>query len=213
MPDPRFLDLPFFEDRHRELAAGSAQWAAGSLDAEARGGDDVDAACRTLVHRLGDAGWLRHVVPAAYGGAAADLEVRSLCLLRETFAHASGLADIAFAMQGLGSGPITLFGSEELRRAYLPRVASGKAIAAFALSEAHAGSDVRALRTTARRAGDEYLLEGSKTWISNGGIADFYVVFCRFPEAGDDRFGAFVVDADNRGLRIAERIEIGRAHV
>jgi acyl-CoA dehydrogenase len=132
--------------------------------------------------------------------------------VRETLARHEPLADFAFAMQGLGSGPITLYGSESLKARYLPRVAAGEAIAAFALSEPNAGSDVVAMRTTARRDGNSYVLDGEKTWISNGGIADFYVVFARTPEEGERAFGAFVVDADNSGLEIAERIRAVAAH-
>ncbi|MDQ3606966.1 MAG: acyl-CoA dehydrogenase family protein, partial [Gemmatimonadota bacterium] len=154
----------------------------------------------------------RYVVPAAYGGLHERLDVRSLCLARETLARHSGLADFAFAMQGLGSGPISLFGSEELKRRYLPPVVAGEKVAAFALSEPEAGSDVAAMRTTARREGDGFLIEGRKTWISNAGIADHYVVFCRFPEGGEKSFAAFVVEADNPGLRVVERIEVIAPH-
>ncbi|HET6228654.1 MAG TPA: acyl-CoA dehydrogenase family protein [Longimicrobiaceae bacterium] len=172
----------------------------------------VDTHCRSLVRRLGDAGWLRYTVPAAYGGATERLEVRSLCLARETLAYADGLADFAFAMQGLGTGPISLFGSEDAKRRYLPPVARGDAIAAFALSEADAGSDVAAMRTTARRVDGGYVIDGEKTWISNGGIADHYVVFCRFPEAGERGFAAFVVGADNPGLAVTHRINVIAPH-
>jgi acyl-CoA dehydrogenase len=217
-------------------------------------GIDAWTACREIVRRLGDAGWLRYVVPAAHashdadgaydgsaaagagepglpppcdpgpalagvagvasGGlpAAGGLDVRGLCLLRETFSRGSALADFAFAMQGLGSGPLSLFGSEAQRREYLPRVAAGRAIAAFALSEAAAGSDVGAMRTTARRDGGEWVLDGQKTWISNAGIADFYVVFCRLAEGGDRSYGAFVVDADRPGLHVAERFDVTAPH-
>src|SRR5581483_638406 len=132
---------------------------------------DVDAACRGFVAQLGQAGWLKYVVPKAYGGHFDKLDVRSLCLIRDTLAQRSGLAEFAFAMQGLGSASISLFGSEELKRKYLPDVCAGKRIAAFALSEPHSGSDVAAIQTTARRDGDGYVLDGAKTWISNGGIA------------------------------------------
>lgn len=211
MPDRTFLDWPFLDDSHRRLSGELEAWAAAELsDAHAHG--EVDALCRDLVRRLGRGGWLRHAVPAAHGGASERLDVRSLCLIRETLARHSGLADFAFAMQGLGSGPISLFGSERLRSRYLPRVAAGETVAAFALSEPEAGSDVGAMRSTARRDGDAFVLDGVKTWISNGGIADFYTVFCRFPEAGAKGYAAFVVDADNPGLRIAERIEVVAPH-
>jgi alkylation response protein AidB-like acyl-CoA dehydrogenase len=172
----------------------------------------VDAECRALVRRLGDAGWLRHAVPAAHGGASARLDVRALCLVRETLARADGLADFAFAMQGLGAGPISLFGSEALRARYLRRVAAGEAIAAFALSEPDAGSDVGATRTVARRDGDAYVVSGEKTWISNAGIADFYVVFCRLAGADDRSFVALVVDAETPGLEITRRIDVTAPH-
>jgi acyl-CoA dehydrogenase len=209
--DRTFLGWPFFDDAHRELARGAAEWAAREL-AVAHDGASVDAACRALVRRLGEAGWLRWCVPAGYGGVRETLDVRALCVMRETLAHADALADFAFAMQGLGAGPITLFGSEALRRRYLPPVAAGEAIAAFALSEADAGSDVAAMRTTARRVDGGYAISGAKTWISNGGIADHYVVFCRFPEGGDRAFVALVVDAGSPGLRVAERIEVIAPH-
>ena len=210
MPDRSYLAWPFFADAHRELAAGLGEWAARELAALPHA--DVDAACRERVRRLAAGGWLRYAVPAAYGGAHERLDVRSLCIARETLAYHDGLADFAFAMQGLGSGPITLFGSDEQKRRWLPSVVSGDAIAAFAISEAEAGSDVGAMTTTARRDGSGYVIDGRKTWISNAGIADRYVVFARWPEAGERGFAAFVVDADNPGLRIAERIDVTAPH-
>jgi len=154
-------------------------------------------------------GWLRHAI----GGAGAPIDTRALCLIRETLARHNGLADFAFAMQGLGSGALSLFGTEAQRERYLPRVARGEAIAAFALSEPDAGSDVAALRCTARLEGDAYVLDGDKTWISNGGIADFYVVFARTGEAPGARgIGAFVVDADTPGFTIAERLAVIAPH-
>ena len=213
MPDRSFLGWPFFGDEHRTLARELDSWVAAERDALAHpASGDVDAACIALVRRLGAAGWLRWAVPAAYGGATERLDVRSLCLVREILAHADGLADFAFAMQGLGTGPISLFGSEELKRRYLPPVARGERLAAFALSEADAGSDVAAMATTARRVDGGFVIDGAKTWISNGGIADHYVVFCRFPEAGERGFAAFVVDADNPGLRVTERIDTIAPH-
>jgi acyl-CoA dehydrogenase len=215
MPDTTFLGWPFFDDAHRALAARAEDWWRREGATLPDGGDAWEA-CRVIVRRLGDAGWLRHVVPAADAGAGADrgagLDVRSLCLLRETFARGSALVDFAFALQGLGSGPLSLFGSAAQRRDYLPRVAAGRAIAGFALSEAAAGSDVGAMRATARRDGAGYVLDGQKTWISNAGIADFYVVFCRLPAGGDRSYAAFVVDADNPGLRVGERLEVIAPH-
>ncbi|MGH7717225.1 MAG: acyl-CoA dehydrogenase family protein, partial [Gemmatimonadaceae bacterium] len=216
MPDRSFLRWPFFEERHREIAGLLEEWSARELAGRdgGAGNDDkgVDDACRALVRSLGAGGWLRHVVPKAYGGASEALDVRSLCLARETLARWDGLADFAFAMQGLGSGPISLFGSEAQRRSYLPRVCAGSAIAAFALSEPEAGSDVGAMRTTARRDGAEWVIDGTKTWISNAGIADFYVIFARFPQGGEKSFAAFVVQADNPGLRVSERIDVIAPH-
>ena len=213
MPDRSFLAWPFFEERHRALRGEVERFAADALtDLEDRAAD-LDATCRRLVRRLGDAGLLRHVVPAAHGGAGPDLDVRTLCLVRETLARFAGLADFAFAMQGLGSGAISLFGTEEQRRRYLPGVAAGRAIAAFALSEREAGSDVAALATTAEPDGPGFVLNGAKTWISNGGIADFYVLFARTGEAPGARgLSAFIIDADSPGLEIAERIEVIAPH-
>ncbi len=163
---------------------------------------------------LGEAGWLRTVVPSSFGGLTPTFDVRTLCLVRETLAYENGLADFAFAMQGLGTGPITLFGSHELKQTYLPRVAKGEAIAAFALSEPDAGSDVAAMSTTAVPDGPDHVrINGLKTWISNGGIADHYVVFVRTGEAAGARgISAFVVDADTPGLEIAERIDVIAPH-
>jgi acyl-CoA dehydrogenase len=175
---------------------------------------DVDATCRALVGALGKAGWLRHAVGGkAYGGEQEAIDTRAICLLRETLARYSGLADFAFAMQGLGSGAIALHGTDEQKRSYLPRVAAGEAIAAFALSEPDAGSDVAALACAAREEAGEYVLDGQKTWISNGGIASFYVVFARTGEAPGSRgISAFIVDAGTPGLSIAERIEVIAPH-
>lgn len=212
MSDRSYLDWPFFAPRHAALARELDAWAAAHLRA---GHDaDVDGACRELVAQLGAAGWLRHAVGGRdYGGALDAIDTRAICLIRETLARHAGLADFAFAMQGLGSGAIALFGSDEQKARYLPRVAAGEAIAAFALSEPAAGSDVAALACAARPDGDGYLLDGEKTWISNGGIADFYVVFARTGEAEGARgISAFVVEADTPGLAIAERIEVIAPH-
>ena len=212
MSDRTYLDWPFFDVPQRRLAADLEAWAAANV-AHLQHGGDVDALCRDLVASLGRGGWLRHCVPAAYGGASAEIDSRSLCIARETLARHEGLADFAFAMQGLGSGAISIAGSEELKRRYLPRVARGEAIAAFALSEPDAGSDVGAMTTSARREGEHYVLDGEKTWISNGGIADFYCVFARTGEAAGARgISAFVVDADTPGLAIAARIELIAPH-
>ena len=215
MADTHYLDWPFLEPQHRELALALERWAAENLDdASHARGQATDEACRALVKQLGDGGWLRHAVGGrAYGGMAEDIDTRSICLIRETLARHSGLADFAFAMQGLGSGAITLHGNETQKREYLGRVAAGSAIAAFALSEPNAGSDVAAMQCAARQDGDGYVLNGEKTWISNGGIADFYVVFARSGEAPGSRgITAFIVDADTPGLEIAERIEVIAPH-
>ncbi len=220
------LAWPFFDATHRELAralAAAAPALTGNLDhGEAR--NVVDANCRTLVKRLGGAGFCRYAVPAAHGGALPQLDSRALCLIRETLAYHEGLADFSFAMQGLGSGAISLGGSAALQQAYLPRVARGEAIAAFALSEPEAGSDVGAMTTTARfeagpasdgaTEGGSYVLNGTKTWISNGGIADFYCVFARSDASAKGARGisAFVVDANTPGLTIAERIDVIAPH-
>ena len=202
-------EWPFFDASHRKFAASLEEWANTELDESHDA--DVDAACRALVKQLGAAGWLRYGIPAAYGGIHDQLDVRSLCIARETLARVSGLADFAFAMQGLGSGPISLFGSDELRRKYLPRVATGEAIAAFAISETDAGSDVAAMTTTAILDGNDYVIDGSKTWISNGGIADQYVVFCKL-KGTDREFVALVVEASDRGFSADERIDMIAPH-
>ncbi|HSA79451.1 MAG TPA: acyl-CoA dehydrogenase family protein [Geminicoccaceae bacterium] len=213
MSDRTYLTWPFFEDRHRALSEEIERWAADALGDPDEDAADVDGICRMLVARLAEAGLLRHVVPAAYGGAQERLDVRSLCLMRETLARFASLADFAFAMQGLGGGAITLFGSEEQRRRYLPAVADGRKIAAFALSEREAGSDVAALATTAEPDGTGFVLDGAKAWISNGGIADFYVVFAHTGEApGAKGLSAFIVDTETPGLEIAERIELIAPH-
>ena len=221
MAPPSFLDWPFFEARHRELYAGVAAWCdenPGAAHGDAR--ESVDALCIDRVRKLGAAGILRHCVRADQGGAAADFDVRSISIVRESLARFDGLADFAFAMQGLGSGAITLAGSAGIQSKYLPRVARGEALAAFALSEAEAGSDVASMQCRARRDGGHYVLDGAKTWISNGGIADFYCVFARTQPADIRSDGtaaaggisAFVVDADAPGLSIAGRIDIIAPH-
>ncbi|HEX2554108.1 MAG TPA: acyl-CoA dehydrogenase family protein [Microvirga sp.] len=213
MPDSSFLTWPFLEEHHRDFASDLREWTAREVHPLVDHAD-VDGSCRRLVRALGDAGWLRAAVPAAYGGLFPSFDVRSLCLAREILAYEDGLADFAFAMQGLGTGSVTLAGSEELKRRYLPRVARGDAIAAFALSEPEAGSDVAAMSTTATPDGPAYVrIDGTKTWISNGGIADHYVVFVRTGEAPGARgLSAFMVDADTPGLTIAERIDVIAPH-
>jgi acyl-CoA dehydrogenase len=211
--DASFLTWPFFENRHRQFAQDLGEWAAGSVKPLVDH-HDVDASCRRLVRSLGEGGWLKAVVPQAYGGLTPSFDVRTLCLARETIAFQDGLADFAFAMQGLGTGPMTLFGSEAMKEQYLPPVARGEAIAAFALSEPEAGSDVAAMSTTAVPDGPNHVrIDGVKTWISNGGIADHYVVFARSGEApGAKGLSAYVVDAETPGLRIENRIDVIAPH-
>lgn len=212
MSDKNYLAWPFFEPRHAALEQALDAWAAEHVTGVH--GHDVDAACRQLVRQLGEGGWLRHAIGGtAHGGAGDSIDTRAICLIRETLARHNGLADFAFAMQGLGSGAISLFGNEANRAAYLPRVARGEAIAAFALSEPQAGSDVAAMQCAAVQDGDHYVLNGEKTWISNGGIADFYVVFARTGEQPGARgISAFIVDADTPGFEIAERINVIAPH-
>jgi acyl-CoA dehydrogenase len=212
MPLTETLTWPFFDDGHRRFASELARWAEASLHKLPH--DDVDAACRARVKALGDAGFLAAVVPAEFGGSHAQLDVRTLCLAREILSFHDGLADFAFAMQGLGTGSISLYGSPEMKKRYLAPVREGKAIAAFALSEPDAGSDVAALAMTAKPDGNTHMrLSGSKTWISNGGIADHYVVFARSGEApGAKGLSAFVVDADAAGLSVTERIDVIAPH-
>ena len=212
MADTSYLDWPFFEARHRELARALEAWA--SAHVPPTHGADVDAECRALVRALGQGGWLANAVGGReFGGAAEAIDTRAVCLIRETLARHSGLADFAFAMQGLGSGAISLAGTPAQKARYLPRVVRGEAIAAFALSEPEAGSDVAALSCAARAEGDSYVLDGEKTWISNGGIADFYVVFARTGEGQGSRgLSAFIVDAGTPGFEIAERIDVIAPH-
>ncbi|MGE0013798.1 MAG: acyl-CoA dehydrogenase family protein, partial [Azoarcus sp.] len=209
--DRSILDLPFYGAEHRQLSDAIFDWASNAMPAIDH--HDTDNACRKLVAALGKAGFLRYAVPAAYGGALDELDSRSLCIARETLAYHDGLADFAFAMQGLGTGAITLSGSEALKQHVLPKVASGEWISAFALTEPDAGSDVGAMACEARLEGDHYVLNGEKTWISNGGIADVYCVFARTGEAPGTRgISAFVVYPDMPGFEVAERMEVIAPH-
>ncbi|OIQ37459.1 MAG: acyl-CoA dehydrogenase [Roseobacter sp. MedPE-SW] len=207
MADRTYLSWPFFEDRHRELARELDQWAGehlGDIDHA-----DVDAACRDLVAALGEAGWAQH------SGATAgeSLDVRTLCLIRETLARHDGLADFAFAMQGLGTGAISLFGTEAQRAEWLPLTRSGKAISAFALTEPQSGSDVANSTMTATLDGEDYVLNGEKTWISNGGIADVYTLFARTGEGpGAKGLSAFVVPAGLPGFEVVARQQVIAPH-
>ena len=212
-PDTHHLTLPFFDDVHRALATDLVGWAATQQVDET----DDRAACREWVQRLGDAGWLRYCVPAEFGGALPKLDSRALVILRETLAFYSPLADFAFAMQGLGSGAITLAGTPAQQKAYLPHVARGKKIAAFALSEANAGSDVGAMTTSAVQTDKGWAISGSKTWISNGGIADFYVTFAKTDldagmNLGTKGITPFIIDADVRGLDTSQHIAVMAPH-
>jgi acyl-CoA dehydrogenase len=207
-PTPH-LALPFFDDAHRELAKKLGAWAPlQEVDEQ-----DDRAACLEWVRRLGQDGWLRYCVPAEHGGALERLDSRALVILRETLAFHSPLADFAFAMQGLGSGAITLAGTPQQKSLYLTNVASGSMLAAFALSEADAGSDAGAMTTSAVRDGNAWLLNGQKTWISNGDIAHFYCLFAKTdPDAGTRGITAFIVDADAPGLDTSEHIQVMSPH-
>lgn len=217
MLEKSFLTWPFFDESHRSFAAAVEEWARTALptvcpEHEAHG-PAMDETARRLVRELGKAGFLAASVPAAYGGRAKDLDVRGLCLGREILARHAGLADFSFAMQGLGSAAITLFGNEQQKARYLPAVGRGEAIAAFAISEVNAGSDAGAMTTTAVQDGDHYVINGAKTWISNAGLADFYTVFARINDApGAKGLAAFVVDAATPGLSVSERIDVIAPH-
>ena len=211
MPDRSFLDWPFFAAEHRELARDVDAWAREELAAPGPSETDPEAAVISLVRRMGARGWLTRCIER--------IDVRALCLIRETLARYDGLADVAFAMQGLGSAPISLFGSDALKRRYLPGVASGEHVAAFALSEPDGGSDLAGIVTTARREGGDYVLDGVKTWVSNGGIASHYVILARLADSADPGaagprrdFLACIVDADNPGLSIPTRIAVTAPH-
>jgi len=205
--DTSFLSWPFFADRHRTLADAIERWSATNLPAVH---DEVDAACRDLVTRLGRDGFLKHTAPDPT--ALTPIDVRALCLIRETLARHDGLADFVFAMQGLGAGPISLFGNAEQRQ-WLRRTRAGEAIAAFALTEQKSGSDVANIAMMARRDGEHYVLDGEKTWISNGGIADCYIVFARTGEAsGAKGLSAFLVPGNTTGLSVAERLDVIAPH-
>lgn len=211
MADKTFIDWPFFEERHRVLRAGLWSWCEQHLTSGH--GHDVEAECRSLVAALGASGWLRNCVPAAFGGQDERIDVRSLCIARETLGYHSALADFSFAMQGLGSGAISLFGGEALKRRYLPRIASGEAISGFALSEREAGSDVAAMSTTATKVEGGYLISGEKTWISNGAIADLLTVFARTGDAPGARgISAFAFPTDTPGFEVTEHIDVIAPH-
>ncbi len=208
-------NLPFFENHHRKLSGELEKWAAENLTNISSKRSEARAVCKKLVVQLGKAGWLKYIVPRAQGGIFEQLDVRSICLIRETLARYNGLADFAFAMQGLGSGTISLYGSKEQKEKYLKPIERGDYIAAFALSEPNAGSDVAAMSCSYRWEGDDVILNGEKTWISNGGIAHQYVLFARLEGAksGSKNISAFIIDAATEGLDdYSEPIEISAPH-
>lgn len=208
------LNWPFFNDAHKTLHSELHAWSTRHLLDISHEETDVHETCKHLVQILGQGGWLSHAIAGVeYGGFANSIDTRSICLARETLAWHNGLADFAFAMQGLGSGAISLFGTPEQKKQYLPRVLNGRAIAAFALSEATAGSDVAAMQCQAEIKNDQYIINGEKTWISNGGIADFYVLFARTNDAPGSRgISAFIVDARTVGLSVVEKIHVIAPH-
>ena len=213
MSAPAHLELPFFDAVHRELAASLLTWTQRNRQLLEPDEHDVENATRRITAALGEAGWLRYLLPAQWGGVFEKIDVRSLCIIRETLAMYSGIADCAVAIQGLGSVPIALFGTDALEQRYLPGALSGTRLGAFALSEPEAGSDVAAMRTSARLDGDGFRLNGTKAWISNAGIADHYVVFAQSGETGDARgLAAFVVDAGTPGFRVTEKPRIIAPH-
>lgn len=211
MPDRSYLDWPFFTQQHGQLAGAIENWAGGHLAGPHA--NDVDEACRSLLRQLAEAGWLNHAAPPPGEQSVLPPDVRSLCLIRENLAYHSGLADFVFAMQGLGSGAIALFGNSEQQHDYLPAVRNGDRVAAFALSEPGSGSDVAAITTSAVADGADYIINGEKTWISNGGIAGFYTLFARTgEEPGARGLSAFIIDAGTPGFEVAERIEVIAPH-
>jgi len=217
MSDTTFLDWPFFDDSHRKFAADLTAWAEKEIaplqDDNHQTNEALDASFRKITNKLGAAGWLKYTIPATYGGALDKFDVRHMALARSILGYHTGLADFAFAMQGLGSGSITLFGTEKIKQKYLPEVGTGKRIPAFALSEPACGSDVAAISTSAERDGDDYVINGVKTWISNAGIADQYVLFARTGDApGAKGLSAFIIDANNPGLTVSERIDVIAPH-
>ena len=214
MSDQSFLDWPFFNGEHRELAARLDQWAYDHLPTvTANEHHDLDSTCKAIVKALGEAGFTTYAVPASAGGHHDKLDVRSLCLIRETLARHNALSDFAFAMQGLGSGPVSLYGSEAQQAGYLNSVAAGDKIAAFALSEPDAGSDVAGMSCRAQRDGEDWIINGTKTWISNAGIADFYTVFVRTDDTGGAKgISCFIVEAGAPGFEVTERIDLVAPH-
>lgn len=213
MVDQTFLEWPFFEDRHRQLSADLRAWCRENIGMHGDHETDADTVSSGFVQALGQAGFNAHTVPAPWGGASETLDVRSLAICRETLAYYHGLADFAFVMQGLGSGPISMFGTEEQRSKYLPPVAAGTAIAALGMTEDNAGSDSAAIETRAEDMGDHWLLNGHKTFISNGGIADQYCVFAvTDPELGTKGISCLIVEATDPGFSVPQRIDVMAPH-
>ncbi len=213
-----FLEWPFFDDTHRRFAGEFEAWVETHRKTLEAGGVEEVHAVRAIARLLGEGGWLRYLLPASLGGSLTGVEsrvdVRSLCLARDVLARCSGIADCTFAMQGLGALPIVLFGTAAQQNAYLPRIADGSCVSGFCLSESEVGSDVASLQTSARRDGDAYILNGRKTWISNAGVADAYIVFARTGEApGAKGLSSFVVNADTPGLSVPEAIKVVAPHV
>lgn len=212
MADESFIDWPFFDDSHRAHLAGLNSWCAANAAVLHVESDDVNADCRRLVALLGAAGVFRHAVPAAFGGTRERVDVRTLCLTRQTLGYHAGLADFAFAMQALGTGALALFGAESAKARYLPGVAAGELIAGFALSEKEAGSDVAAMATRAQKVPGGWRIDGEKTWISNGPIADALTVFARTGEAGARGISAFFVPTATPGFSVVEEIDVIAPH-
>ena len=214
MSEKTYLGWPFFDDAHRDLEQRLDAWASEHMPAlTANEHHDLDGTCVAIVRALGEAGFTGYAVPASGGGNLEKLDVRTLCIIRETLARHNALADFAFAMQGLGSGPVSLFGNTQQQENYLTAVAKGEKIAAFSLSEPNAGSDVAAMSCAAHKDGDEWVLNGTKTWISNAGIADFYTVFARSDDQGGARgISCFLVEAGTPGFEVTERIDLVAPH-
>ena len=217
MSDTTFLNWPFFDESHRIFASELTTWAKQEIapleNEDHHSNEILDSSFKNIIKKLGEAGWLKYTIPKAFGGALDELDVRHMALARSILGYHAGLADFAFAMQGLGSGSITLFGSEELKQKYLPDVGLGKRTAAFAISEPEGGSDVASMSTSAALDGNHYVINGVKTWISNAGIADQYVLFARTGDApGAKGLSAFVIDADNPGLKVTDRINVIAPH-
>jgi acyl-CoA dehydrogenase len=205
--------LPFFDSDHLALRERAQSWIKEKFFPLSQHDENLERRAIDLAGALGTAGFLKHAVPEDFGGVRATVQARDLCVLREEFAYADALADTMFAMQALGSYPITFAGSHEQRNSMLPRIARGECIAAFAITEPDAGSDVASLKTRAERRGNEYRLTGTKRFISNAGIAENYVVFAATdPEKKGKGISAFVLASDTPGLRIKEKTELLSPH-